>query len=207
MTRLILIRHGETDYIPQNRYCGFSDPSLNNKGRWQAGRLSVRLAGLKIDKIYSSDLKRAHETAQIIFNGSAVEKTADFREINFGIFEGLKHEEILKKYHRIYKDWVNNPEKIEIPGGEGLRDLRKRVRNGICFIFSRFKDGVIAVVAHGGPIKIILCQAMGYGLEDFRKITQNAGALNIVDYRDGLPPVVIKMNDTAHLSEEGAVFL
>ena len=74
MTRLILIRHGETDYNLQNRYCGFSNPPLNNKGIWQSKRLIERLTDLRIDKIYSSDLKRAYQTAKMVFRDNLIEK-------------------------------------------------------------------------------------------------------------------------------------
>ena len=72
MIRLILVRHGQTDYNLENRYCGFSNPPLNEKGLWQAKRLAERLRGLKIDKVYTSDLQRARQTAELI--GAAVSR-------------------------------------------------------------------------------------------------------------------------------------
>lgn len=200
MTKLILIRHGETNYNLENRYCGFSNPSLNDKGIQQCKRLANRLKMLRIDKICSSDLKRAYQTAEIIFKNNSIEKLVDFREMNFGIFEGLKYEEIVKKYPKFYTQWVNNLTEIRIPDGEGLLDLSKRVKARLSFILSRDESKTIAVVTHSGPIKVILCDTLKFTLNKFWQIKQEVGALNIIDYTKETSPVVVKMNSISHLS-------
>ena len=207
MVRLILIRHGETDYSSQNRYCGFSNPPLNNKGIWQSKKLAAKLKEVRIDKVYSSDLVRAYDTAKIIFENNSIEKAADLREMNFGLFEGLKYEQIVGKYPKLYRDWVDDPEKVKIPNGEGLRDLRKRVEERLSFILSQHKDRTLAIVTHSGPIRIVLCKALKLDLRMFWKIEQEHGALNIIDYAKGAPPVVVKMNDISHLSAKEKVTL
>jgi len=206
MTRLILIRHGETDFNLQNRYCGFSDPPLNSKGIEQSEKLAAELEAIGVDKVYASDLKRAYETAAIIFKGNSIEKTENFREMNFGIFEGLKYEEIVQRYSKFYRDWIDNPLKVQIPKGEGVRDLSKRVKGRLYSIISRYKDRTIAVVTHGGPIRVILCDALKYGLDMFWQIEQNIGALNIIEYSKKLEPHIVKVNDTSPLSiKEGSL--
>lgn len=207
MKRLILIRHGETDYSSEGRYCGYSDPPLNKKGIWQAERLAERLKRLNVDKVYSSDLKRAVETAKIIFKDKSIGELQDFREINFGIFEGLKYEEIIKKYPKLYRTWLDNPAMVEIPGGEALRGLSKRVRKRLSLILSQHKDGEIALVAHGGPIRVILCDALKVSLEAFWQIEQDIGALNIIDYPARLLPVIVAINDTTHFVAQEPVSL
>lgn len=203
MMRLILIRHGETDDNSQNRYCGFRDPSLNNKGIYQARCLAARLRDVGIDKVYSSDLNRAYETARIIFENQFIEKMVEFREINFGIFEGLTHEEIIRRYPAIYRQWLDDLKSVKIPEGESLSDLNKRVKEKLSFILSQHRNRTIALVAHGGPIKIILCHALRYDLENFWQIEQESCALNIIDYSNGRLPVVVRMNDTSHLLDKG----
>jgi len=200
--RLILIRHAQTDYSLQNRYCGFSNPSLNNKGIWQSKKLADRLGNLSSVKVYSSDFKRAYQTAKIIFRNNSIEKAADFREMNFGLFEGLKYEEIVRKYPKLYRDWVDNPEKVRIPAGERLKDLNKRVKERLSFILSQYEGKTLAVVTHGGPIKVILCDALKFDVNMFWKIRQEISALNIIDYAKESSPVVVKMNDISHLSAE-----
>lgn len=199
MARLILIRHGETDYSSESRYCGYSDPPLNKKGIWQVKKLAERLKRLNVDKVYSSDLKRAAKTAKIIFKDKSIEESQDFREINFGIFEGLKYEEIIKKYPKLYRTWLDNPTKVKIPKGEALKDLSKRVRKRLSLILFQHKDGKIVLVTHGGPIRVILCDALKFSLEAFWQIEQDIGALNIIEYSEKSEPRVIKMNDTSHL--------
>lgn len=206
MLRIFIIRHGETDHNLQNRYSGFSDPPLNDKGIWQAERLACRMRNEKVDIAYSSDLKRAYKTAKIIFNSSAslginkvVRKMAGFREMNFGIFEGLTCAEIIKRRPKLYKNWVADPFKVKIPGAEGLKQFCLRVRKSFSLILSRHKGGTIALVTHAGPIRVILCDALNHNMEMFWKIGQSTGALNILEYSKKLAPRVIKMNDTSHL--------
>ena len=126
-TRIILIRHGETDWNRGRRYCGFSDVDLNSKGIEQARKLCGRLSREKIDRVYSSDSIRALNFARIIFKGSVIEAMPELREMNFGIFEGLTHEEIMKKPYKIYTKWLDNPFCITVPEGEGLCDFKKRI--------------------------------------------------------------------------------
>jgi len=127
MTRLILIRHGQTDYHLENKYCGFSNPSLNKNGIWQSEKLAAELKSAKVNKVYSSDLKRAYEAAAIIFKGNPIEKTPEFCEMNFGIFEGLRYEEIVQKHAQAYKNWIDNPMKvrIEVRADELLEQFKK----------------------------------------------------------------------------------
>lgn len=198
-TRLILIRHGETNYNLNSIYCGFSNPSLNKKGVTQAKKLAKRLKGLKVDKVYASDLRRACKTAEIIFGKNIAKKSAFLREMNFGIFEGLKHEEILKEHPKIYKTWISNPGKIRIPEGENLKDLTKRIKKHLSSVLSKNKGGIIAVVTHYGPIRAFLCDTFKYDLKDFWQIKQGNCALNIVDYDEYLRPVLTKLNDVSHL--------
>jgi broad specificity phosphatase PhoE len=201
---------------------------LNDRGVWQAERLACRLRDEKIDVAYSSDLKRAYKTARIIFNplttlrvvnggpvepfiegrnrtirtikNKVIEKLSEFREMNFGIFEGLTHAEIIQRYPELYKSWLGNLTKVNAPRGEGLRDLSKRVKKRLSFILSRHQGKTIAIIAHGGPIRVVLCDALKYNLEMFWQIGQDIGALNILEYSERLALRVTKMNDTAHLS-------
>lgn len=215
MTRLIIIRHGETEYGLQKRYCGFSDPPLNENGIRQSERLFSKLKKTRVDRVYSSDLQRALQSARIIFRKPALEQFSDFREMNFGVLEGLRYEEIINIYPKLYRDWLKYPEEIKIPQGESLEELSKRVDAKLSSILSENKGKIIALVTHGGPIRTILCNALRFDpsfslrvnpeqsrridLKMFWQIKQEIGALNIIDYSDELIPAVVKMNDTSHL--------
>ncbi len=191
----------------QRRYCGFSDPPLNHEGIRQSQRLAVKLRDTRIDNVYSSDLIRACETAKIVFPHISIEKTADLREMNFGLFEGLTYEQNLQRYPKLYGGWLDDPEKTRIPNGEGLTDLSSRIRRRLSLILSGNRDKTAAVVTHGGPIRIVLCKALKLDLKKFWNIEQGLGALNIIDYSEIAHAVVVKMNDIAHLhvQEESAL--
>ncbi|MDO8662756.1 MAG: histidine phosphatase family protein [Candidatus Omnitrophota bacterium] len=201
--RLILIRHGQTDHNLQKRYCGSNDPALNNSGVHQAQMLRERLKGEKVGKVYSSSQKRAYQTAEIIFPDREIEKRDGLAEMSFGIFEGMAYDEIMAKYANIYTDWLRNPFQARIPQAEQLESLYARVRSEIDFIFSRSGENeTIAVIAHGGPNRVILCDAYGYSSEKFWEIEQDNGALNIIEYTSLTSAKVVIINDTVHLPEE-----
>ena len=202
---MILIRHGQTDHNIKRRYCGSNDPGLNHTGVIQAHMLKQRLKDEKIDEIYSSGQKRAYQTAEIIFSGKNIKKHDGLREMSFGIFEGMTYGQIMAGHAKIYADWVCNPSQTDIPKGENLKSLYDRVRRAMHFILScSSKNKTIAVVAHGGPNRIILCDAYEYSLEKFWQIDQDNSALNIIEYFDSGNAKVLTVNDTTHLSGQKA---
>ena len=172
MTKLYLIRHAKTTHVDEKKYCGFTDPPLNDEGIKQAVALSDCLRNTKIDKIYSSDLKRSIQTAELVFSGRDIEKYAEFREMNFGAFEDMTCEEITKKFGELYDNWIDNMETAKVPEGESMQDLQKRANEKLTEIIKENKDKTIALVSHGGPIRAILCDVLGYGLNKFWKINQ-----------------------------------
>lgn len=201
MTRIILIRHGETDHTLAGKYCGASNPPLNARGLRQAGKLRSGLVGIDIEKVYSSDLKRAVQTAAEVFGGRPVEETRDLGEMNFGIFEGLKHDEIMQKQADLYGRWIHSPLTVRIPGGESLEDVSNRVNRKLASFINKHPGKTIAAVSHGGPIRIILCGILNRSLNALRYIRQDAGAFNIIDFPPGCPPEIIRMNVTSHLED------
>lgn len=172
-TRIILIRHGETRWNLEKRYMGLKDIGLNDKGIKQAKKLKVRLIKEKISRVYSSDRKRAFKFAKIIFPALPIEKKAALREMNFGGFEGLTYKENMKKYPKLYSNWLNNPSSTTIPGGDSLYDFRKRIKRFLKKIISLNKNKTIALVTHGGPIRIIISEDVP------------PASVNIIEYRGG----------------------
>lgn len=159
-TRLILIRHGETDWSLEKRYCGLTDACLNKKGIEQAGELCKRLEKESIDRVYTSDLKRALEFARILFKDKEIEVIPELKEMNFGIFEGLTHEDIMEMHAEIYKKWLRDPSKTAIPKGDSLIDFKERIERALARLISLNKDKTLAIVTHAGPIKIIMSKIM-----------------------------------------------
>ncbi|MFH1777982.1 MAG: histidine phosphatase family protein [Candidatus Omnitrophota bacterium] len=192
--KLFLIRHGETNYNQQRKYCGFSDEPLNKTGKTQVKKLFCNIKNEEIDRVYASDLKRAVQSAQLIFPHRAVEQIVDFREMNFGVFEGLTHDQILVKYPRLYNRWLKNPARVNIPKGENLKILDKRVNTRLAKIISQNQGKTIALVAHGGVVAVILCRVLNVGLEKFWQMIQRNTALNVIEYSNGTQPRVIKID-------------
>lgn len=196
MTRLILIRHGQTHWNLKKRYCGFNNIGLNNKGKKQAEKLRQRLKEEKIHKVYSSDRRRALQTARIIFNALRVEKIPDLREMNFGCFEGLKHEEIIKNYAKVYKKWLKNPFRANIPGAEKLTSFRKRVVAAFKEIASVNPNRTVAVVCHGGSISAFVTHVLK--TKTFWKYIPHSGSLSIIEYKNNKAKIKL-FNDIRHL--------
>lgn len=195
-TKLILIRHGETDFNRKKRYSGFRDIPLNPKGRRQIGKLHKRLKDESVHKIYSSDRSRAIESAGIIFKGRRVESLPGLREIHFGIFEGLTYKEIMKKYPVIYKKWLKDPFSVNIPQGESLVSFRKRVVKELKKIIARNKGKTVAVVCHGGPISIFVNHILKS--KDFWKYIPKSASLSIIEHKNGKSKIR-SLNDILHL--------
>ncbi len=128
MSRLLLVRHGETRLNSRERFWGKTDVELNEIGVKQAEQLRDRLATQKIDVAYASNLKRASVTAGIIVSPHQLEVTtcADLAEIDFGEFEGLTFEEISRLHPEMVAQWVNWSVS-QFPGGESTRKLSTRV--------------------------------------------------------------------------------
>lgn len=198
-TKLILVRHGETDWTRRKKYCGITDIGLSKNGKAQAKKLAERLANEKIDKVYSSDLRRAMQFCKLAAGNTHVEKVPALREMNFGIFKGLTHQEIMKRYPEIYEKWLKDPVKITIPKGESLKSFSGRIIKALSKILSRNKNKTIVVFTHGGPIRVYLCYLKGINLRKIWKIQQNVGCINIIEFKDGKAKIRL-LNDTSYLN-------
>lgn len=149
-THLILIRHGETDWNTEGRFQGHSDTPLNREGVLQAHRLAKRLRHETVDLIYSSPLRRALKTAQIVAGRLKIPVHTDWRlrELNLGRWEGLLAEEIDAAYPDIFQRWYTAPWTVTPPGGESLDQLTERVHAAVDEIASRHRGQHIGLVAH-----------------------------------------------------------
>ncbi|MFA4835994.1 MAG: histidine phosphatase family protein, partial [Dehalococcoidia bacterium] len=165
MARLILVRHGETEWNRLLKYQGQKDIELNKRGLWQAKQTAMRLAPERVDAIYSSDLKRAVKTAEIIAASLGmtgdIQRTPLLREMNFGDFEGLTFEEIDKHYQKIILDsmsWKHRSPDMRAPNGESLSDVAARVDRFIEHLNPHNLDKTVLIVAHGGSLQLLICR-------------------------------------------------
>jgi broad specificity phosphatase PhoE len=179
-TRLILIRHGQTVWTAKKIYCGAMDIGLNVNGRRQAERLRRRLNGKLMHKVYSSDKKRAIQTARIIFKKNKIVRLAELREMCFGVFEGLSHVQVLGKYPKIYSQWLKDPFSVTMPQGESLRNFRKRIVMAMKKISKLHPGQTVAVVCHGGVIGIFLAYLAKKN--DFWRLIPKPATCTVIKY-------------------------
>ncbi|UCB46161.1 MAG: histidine phosphatase family protein [Spirochaetota bacterium] len=198
--RVILIRHGETDWNQEKIYRGRIDVTLNTNGVKQAGIIGSRLSELDIDAFYSSPLVRAYETAKIIasYHDKNVNVLDELTDIHFGDWQGLAKKDVVTKYPDIYETWENSPDRANIPGAETLEDVRKRLIDGFNKLLSVYQNGTVVVVSHGLTNKVALCVILGLDNSHFWKVKQDNGAINIFKYTEHGTKLFL-MNDTSHL--------
>mgnify|MGYP000918925010 CR=1 FL=1 len=202
MTKIYLIRHGQSEWNILSKIQGQKDAKLTDLGREQARKLGERLINENIDVIYSSDLSRALETAKII--ASRIQKPIveckELREIKFGPWEGLTLDEIKKQYEEEYLVWMRNPERFKLEGAETLEDLKERVMIYLDEIITENKDKNIAIVSHNATLKVIILNLLGMGNAFYKNISLNNVSLTIVERRE-YNNVLTLFNDTSHLKE------
>lgn len=187
MGKLILIRHGQTDMNKDQLYYGRLDVPINETGKEQAENTRKNLVELEIDydKIYSSPMKRAYETAEIVnYKNLEIEKDDELREMDFGIFEGLNYKEIIKKYpeemEKLKKDWKTYSYVI----GENPFMLQKRA---LKFLEKIDKNKNNMVVTHWGIICTLLSFLFSSELEGYWKYQVKNGGIVIIEFADGYP--------------------
>ena len=202
MTKLILVRHGQTEWNIDGRYQGQTDVPLSADGVRQAQLLADHFPLEKVDAIYSSDLNRAMVTAGYIAQrfGIQVQPEPAFRELSFGAWEGLSYEEIVSGWPEAMKDFLKHPDRLEIPNGESFPHLQDRAMARLREIIKVHEGGRVVIVAHGAILRTILCSALHMSLAHVWTIRQFNTALNVVCY-DGDWSSVELMNSTAHLGD------
>ncbi len=204
MTKVYLIRHGETEGAETKRYKGHIDVPLSDNGIEQVKRLSAFLEGTRsrrpdmtispIHAVYCSDLDRAIKSAEIIAGPHGLKPVINegIKERNFGVWEGMSFEEINEKWPDAFSAWADNPLRFSPMNGESTLAARDRAMPAFQEIVNNHKEGNIAIVTHGGVIRIILCELLGIPLENIFRIEQDFAALNVIEIWDY--PVVKHIN-------------
>lgn len=202
LTKLFLLRHGETQANIEQRYQGQSQSELSELGVSEAKELASFLAKEKFSAIYSSPLSRSYETARIIAEKHelTVNQIPGIIERDYGEWENLKFDEIKRKFPKIYRDWLVNPGKTIIPKAENLFTLQKRGVKAIEKIVKKHKNKTLCVVGHGGINRTILFHYMNIELNNFWRIKQDNCCVNIIEF-DHIPMVTL-LNSTAFLGEK-----
>lgn len=153
--RLVLVRHGETDGESSVRFFGATDVDLCDEGRAQMRRLSACLNAEPVDLVVASPLRRSWRSAWILAGGAPVRLESDFREVDFGRWEGLSKEEIRARDPILFEDWQARVENFEYPGGESRKAFRERVLRGLERLLASDAQAPLVVV-HKGVVRTIV---------------------------------------------------
>ena len=203
--RLLLVRHGETDWNRQGRFQGQIDIPLNANGRAQAEAAGGFLAPVAIDRAYTSAMARPRQTAEAILAshpGVPLTSTTGLVEIGHGLWEGRLEREIEEGWPALLADWKRAPQTVQMPEGETIHDVWHRsLRTWQTIAASLDVEETALVVAHDAVNKTILCALLGLTPADIWMIKQGNGGVTVIDYPHGSngPSVVAAMNLTSHL--------
>ena len=201
MTRLLLVRHGATEFNGSLRFTGHSQISLNDSGSRQAGKLERRLAGEEIDVACTSDLRRALDTAEAACRGREIEilPCPELREADYGDCEGLTFDEITTRFPEVVQPWLNYSPDLTFPGGDSLAGFIERVSGFLDRLESNPQWRTVLVVSHAGVIRVLLCQLLELGTDHWWQFRIDNASISIVETY-GKRAILSLANDTSHLT-------
>ena len=204
--RLLLVRHGESTWNRLHRIQGQLDPPLSELGRKQAQLLARRLAVQGPRVLYTSDLRRAAETAAPIVELTGIEPRTipELREIFLGEWEGLQTEEVGQRFPDAWARWTDEPSWDLVPGGEGGAAFEARVGAALERIFDEHPHEEVVVVTHGGVVQIALHGVVGRPSRGFFPFRIANASISIIEKRGGRM-VIDRVNDVGHLEAPTAV--
>lgn len=206
--RLLLVRHGETEWNRTSRFQGVKDIPLNENGKKQAEKAAEFLKNISLDFAVTSPLLRPKETAEIILKYHSeitLDVQEDLIEISHGLWEGKLEKEIEAEFPGLLKQWKEKPETVQMPEGENLQQVWDRAVKCWQEIVKKYNDSAEnktgIVVAHDAINKVILCYLLALKPANIWNIKQGNGAVTVIDYPQGLEglPVLQAINITNHL--------
>jgi probable phosphoglycerate mutase len=210
-TKLLLIRHGQTDDNHRGVFQGQQGRGLNDRGRDQAAQLAARLSrtGIRVDAIHCSDLARARETAEILGEalGLAPREDPDLREVWMGAWEGLTRAEVQARFPEEWAAW-NSGVDVRRGGGETYAELGARMTRALRRIAAQHAGRSAAIVSHGAAIKTFTAGMLGVPVEQMRafQVPTNTGVCLVEQTEEGRFRLVV-WNDAAHLGDALAAAL
>ena len=201
MTRIVLVRHGETEWNRVERFRGRADVPLNQTGIAQAEATARRIEkGWEVTAVYASPLVRALRTAEAI----AQQFTLDVQvhpgliDIDYGAWQGRSPDEVRREQPELVDAWYRAPQAARIPGGESLDELRIQCGEALREVAERHPARTVALVAHTVVNRVILLIVLGLGNERFWRLRQDPCAINEIE-ASGEEYTLVSMNDTCHL--------
>jgi probable phosphoglycerate mutase len=200
-TRILLIRHGQTEWNRVERFRGQADVPLNETGLAQAEATGRRVAQTwRPVAIYSSPLSRAVKTAEAVARhfDLSVQIHPALADIDYGDWQGLTPDEARQRWPEEIDNWYNHPERARIPNGETLTELRQRAMRTVGELIANHADDTIVLVGHTVINRVILLGMLGLGNERFWRLRQDTCAINVIEAETG-DFTLVSLNDTCHL--------
>lgn len=200
--RLILVRHGESEWNRIGRYQGQLDAPLSELGLRQAEALAKRLSTEKLDAIYASPLQRARRTADAIARyhpSVAVEEDAALLEIHHGDWQGLYAADVRERYREALEEWRVFPTRSQMPNGESFSNILKRTlnfRERVCR--QHGSDASIVVSTHDVVVKILIADALGMHMDRINRLWITNASISVVEYTEDLP-FLVSLSEACHL--------
>jgi len=205
MLQIYLVRHGQTAWNHSGRIQGHSDVPLDAVGLQQATRVAKWLARHVQAPLalYSSDLKRASRTAEIIAArlNTPLHLTPALRERHWGAWEGLTREEVIERYPHHHFTYLYDPLAGTPPEGEPMTAFWDRVQAFAHQLYAQYSEGELIVVGHGGSLRIMLCDALAGDIQTYRRIRLDNAAISLIE-RAGERVQVALLNYTGFLKGE-----
>jgi broad specificity phosphatase PhoE len=201
---LVLVRHGQTDWNVKGRYMGWTDEGLNEEGLRQAERLGRRLERWPIGAIFSSPLKRARSTAEMVAGPHSlpVQIVDELGEMRIGEWEGMYAGDIAARYPGLWKTWRANPGDFRMPGGESLDEVRDRAVRA----FNRMMDGpkgrMVLAVTHDVVVRLLVAHCLGVSEDIYRRLEVGNASITVIEQAGDKCRLRV-LNDTGHLEDSG----
>jgi broad specificity phosphatase PhoE len=209
MTRIIIMRHGETEWNRQDVFRGTIDVPLNEAGVEQARKAALALKDENISAAYSSPLRRAMQTAGAVAAAHGITTRAHpgFNDCHFGQWQGVAKAEVKVRFREVFDAWAVNPENARIPDGEDFAAVRQRAVKALDETVAENPGKTVLVVTHRVITKILLCAALGLDGSYFWSINQDNCCINIVSLQSPRSGTTVRparyivelVNDTCHL--------
>ena len=193
---MLLVRHAESAWNAEGIYQGRLESELSALGERQALALGSRLSSRQLAGVYSSPLRRAVRTAEVVSDG-AVHQRQELSEIDHGEWSGLRRAQVEKRWPDLARQWLAAPDTVRMPGGESLLDVRRRALAFLAAVRQEHADGDILVISHGTVLRLLLAHFLDMRPGQIWSMDVENCGLSIVDDYD--VPLVMAINDACHL--------
>ncbi len=202
MTRIVLIRHGQTVWNREHRFRGQADVELDEFGLRQAQATGRYVAARwPIVAVYASPLQRTMQTAEAVARAQGLDAhpLPGLLDISFGEWQGQRGTELAQHSPELFRAWEEKPHTVRFPGGESLDDVRGRVTAALDEVLTRHAGQGVVLVSHSVANRVLLCAVLGWGNERFWRLRQETCAVNVFDVEENGDFTIALMNDNSHL--------